>query len=208
MAKTIHAQNPQEYLPKLAEALQKIPEFKTPEWAHYTKSGTSKQRPPTNKDFWHLRAASILRQLYIKGVVGVGRLRTRYGTRKDRGTKPDEFRKAGGKIIRVILQQAEEAGLVEKLSRLQHGRRLTQQGRDLLDSITVPQQQGLQEEEFYTLKDEVQEEKEENEETKEEQTEEETEQEEKKEEKTEETEQEEKKEEKTEEIKEKEKDGK
>ena len=86
---------------------------------------------------------TTLRQLYIKGVVGVGKLRTRYGTRKDRGGKPDEFRKAGGKIIRVILQQAEEAGLVEKVTRLQHGRRLTQKGREFLDSIDVEEKAGL-----------------------------------------------------------------
>jgi len=35
----------------------------------------------------------------------------------------------------VILQQAEAAGLVEKVTRMQHGRRLTQAGRDFLDSI-------------------------------------------------------------------------
>jgi len=137
MAKEIFSKDPEKYIPALAEALKKIPEFEIPEWAKYVKSGTSRERPPADDDFWYTRAASILRQLYIKGVVGVGRLRTRYGSRKDRGTMPDEFRKAGGKIIRVILQQAEKAGLVEKMDRLQFGRRLTQKGRDFLDSIDV-----------------------------------------------------------------------
>jgi small subunit ribosomal protein S19e len=135
MAKTIFAQNPESYIPALAEALKKIPEFEIPEWAMYVKSGPSRERPPAMEDFWYVRAASILRQLYIKGVVGVGKLRTRYGSRKDRGGKPDKFFKSGGKIIRVILQQAEAAGLVEKVTRMQHGRRLTQAGRDFLDSI-------------------------------------------------------------------------
>jgi len=135
MAKTIFAQNPEKYIPALAEALKSIPEFEVPEWAMYVKSGPSRERPPMSEDFWFTRAASILRQLYIRGVVGVGKLRTRYGSRKDRGGKPDKFFKSGGKIIRVILQQAEAAGLVEKISRMQHGRRLTQAGRDFLDSI-------------------------------------------------------------------------
>jgi len=135
MAKTIFAQNPEKYIPALAEALKKIPEFEVPEWAMYVKSGVSRERPPMDEDFWFTRAASILRQLYIRGVVGVGKLRTRYGSRKDRGGRPDKFFKSGGKIIRVILQQAEAAGLVEKVLRMQHGRRLTQQGRDFLDSI-------------------------------------------------------------------------
>ena len=56
-----------------------------------------------------------MRQLYIKGVIGVGKLRTRYGSRKDRGVRPARFKKSSGKILRVILQQAEKAGLVEKV---------------------------------------------------------------------------------------------
>jgi small subunit ribosomal protein S19e len=137
MARKIFAQNPDKYIPALAEALKKVPEFEVPGWAMYTKSGVSREGPPMDEDFWYTRAASILRQLYLKGVVGVGRLRTRYGSRKDRGGRPDRFFKSGGKIIRVILQQAEAAGLVEKILRMQHGRRLTQAGRDFLDSVEV-----------------------------------------------------------------------
>jgi small subunit ribosomal protein S19e len=143
MAKKIFAQNPEKFIPALAQALRKIPEFQVPEWALYVKSGVSRERPPTSEDFWYIRAASILRQLYVKGVVGVNRLRTKYGSRKDRGVKPDRFRKAGGKIIRVILQQAESAGLVEKVTRLQHGRRLTEKGKELLDSIKVEEKINL-----------------------------------------------------------------
>ena len=137
MAKLIYAKDPVKYIPALAEALKKIPEFESPDWAFYVKTGSSRERPPADDDFWYVRSASILRHLYIRGVVGVGKLRNRYGSRKDRGGKPDRFRKAGGKIIRVILQQAEEAGLVEKVTRLQHGRRLTEKGREFLDSIQV-----------------------------------------------------------------------
>ena len=137
MAQKIFAQNPEKFIPALAELLKQLPEFEAPEWATFVKSGSSRERPPALEDFWYTRAASILRQLYIKGVLGVGKLRTKYGSRKDRGGKPDKFRKASGKIIRVILQQAENAGLVEKLDRLQFGRRLTAKGRDLLDSIEV-----------------------------------------------------------------------
>lgn len=137
MSKKIFSKEPAEYVIALAEALKNVPEFDIPEWTFFIKSGSSRERPPTQDDFWYLRSASILRQLYVKGVVGVGKLRTRYGSRKDRGGRPDHFRKASGKIIRVILQQAEKAGFVEKLDRLQHGRRLTEAGRDFLDSIEV-----------------------------------------------------------------------
>ena len=143
MGKEIFSKEPGVFITNLAESLKKIPEFKAPEWAFFVKSGTSKARPPFKNDFWFVRSASILRQLYIKGVVGVGRLRVKYGSKKDRGVVPDEFRKAGGKIIRVILQQAEKAGLVERMSKFQFGRRLTQKGRDFLDAIEVPVKAGL-----------------------------------------------------------------
>ncbi len=150
MAKTIFAKDPVKFIPALAATLKEMEEFSVPEWANYVKSGSSRERPPVDEDFWYTRAASILRQLYIHGVVGVGKLRTRYGSRKDRGGKASKFRKAGGKIIRIILQQAEAAGLVEKVLRLQHGRRLTVEGRELLDSIEVEVKEGLNFEEVST----------------------------------------------------------
>src|SRR3989344_7104988 len=117
-----------EYNSKLALALQKIKEFEIPEWAYFVKTGVTKERVPEDKDFWFKRAASILRQVYIRKVVGISRLKTRYGGRMKRGCKPEEFRKGSGKIIRTILQQAEKAGLVEKATGKKPGRKLTKKG--------------------------------------------------------------------------------
>ena len=124
-----------EFNKKLAEALKQIPEFKVPEWASYVKTSVARERFPTEKDWWHKRAASILRQLYIHGIVGVGRLRTRYGGRKNKGVKPEKVKKGGGKIIRVVLQQAETAGFTEKYKGKKSGRQLTIKGKEFLDSI-------------------------------------------------------------------------
>jgi small subunit ribosomal protein S19e len=137
MAKTIFSKEPQAFNFALAEALKNIPEIKAPEWSFYVKTGVSKQRVPEAADFWYTRVASILRQLYIHGVVGVERLRTRYGGRKNRGVKPARFKKSSGKMIRVMLQQAEKAGFVEKITGSQFGRRLTKKGREFLDAIKV-----------------------------------------------------------------------
>lgn len=117
----------------LAEALKKIDNFKAPEWIDFVKSGTHNARPITEEDFWHKRAASILRQIYLREVVGVERLRTRYGGRKDRGMRPAEFRKSSGKIIRLILQQGEQAGLLEKAKTKKKGRQLTEKGKEFLE---------------------------------------------------------------------------
>ena len=127
---------PEKFNKDLAEALKSASEFGKPEWVDFIKSSVHKKRPSSEEDFWHKRAASILRQIYIKGIVGVNRLRTRYGGNKNRGGKPSEFRKAGGKIIRTILQQAESAGFLEKAKGKKSGRQLTQQGKEFLESIT------------------------------------------------------------------------
>lgn len=119
----------------LAEALKKILEIKKLEWVDFVKSSVHKARPIIEPDFWHKRAASILRQIYIRGTVGVERLRTRYGGRKKRGSKPAEFRKASGKIIRIILQQAESAGFLEKSKEKKAGRKLTEKGKKFLEEV-------------------------------------------------------------------------
>ncbi len=126
---------PGKYNKVLAAALKNVPEFKKPEWVDFVKSSTHKVRPIMDSDFWFLRGASILRQLYINGVVGVERLRTRYGGRKNRGMKPPRFKKSGGKIIRTLLQQAEAAGFVEKVKAKKTGRQLTIKGKEFMEAL-------------------------------------------------------------------------
>jgi small subunit ribosomal protein S19e len=128
---------PQKYNQALAKALKEIEEFKQPEWSNFVKTSSSKERPPQDPEFWHKRAASILRQIYLKKIVGTNRLRTRYGSNKNRGGKPSKFQKAGGKIIRTILQQAESAELIEKMKGRKSGRQLTAKGKELLESIKI-----------------------------------------------------------------------
>jgi small subunit ribosomal protein S19e len=125
-----------EYNKKLAEALKNNNEFKMPEWAFFVKTSTSKSRPPVSNDWWYARAASILRQIYINKVVGVQRLRVKYGSRKNRGMKPEAFAKASGKVIRTILQQGEKAGFLEKVKEgRRFGRRLTKSGKEFLEGV-------------------------------------------------------------------------
>jgi small subunit ribosomal protein S19e len=126
-----------EYNAKLAIALKELPEFEIPDWMHFVKTGVSKERPPQDPDFWFKRAASIFRQLYIRKVVGVNKLKTRYGGKKNRGVRPEIFKKGSGKIIRVILQQAESSGLVEKQTDTQNrsGRKLTEKGKEFMEGI-------------------------------------------------------------------------
>ncbi len=122
---------------ELAELLKTMPQIKPPPWATFVKTGANKERPPMQSDWWYVRAASILRKIYLHGPVGVERLRTAYGYRAKIGSemRREHTRKAGGAIIRKILQQLEEAGLVMKVPK--KGRALTPQGRSLLDKVAA-----------------------------------------------------------------------
>lgn len=119
----------------LAGALKKERLFESPDWIEFAKSGAHRERPINEEDFWFKRAASVLRQIYIREIVGVGRLRTRYGGNKDRGMKPKRFAKGSGKIIRLILQQGEKAGLIEKAEGKKKGRKLAAKGREFLEKV-------------------------------------------------------------------------
>ena len=131
----VHDVDAQIFIDALAKKLESIEEFKMPEWAGYVKTGRSKARVPDRDDWWYVRAASILRAAYVKGVVGVSRLRTKYGSRKNRGMRPEKFYKSSGKVIRVILQQAAKAGIVEVVKDKKMGKRLTKKGVSFLENI-------------------------------------------------------------------------
>jgi small subunit ribosomal protein S19e len=117
---------------KVAEKLKEMG-IEKPKYVDLVKSGSHKERLPQQKDFWYIRLASILRNLYIHGNTGVGSLRLHYGGRKIRGVKPEKKRKASGSIIRRGLQALEKAGLVAKKK---VGREITPAGQKLLDSVS------------------------------------------------------------------------
>ncbi len=116
----------------LKEKLKQVKEIQPKEWSYFVKSGVHRERPPEQEDFWYIRAASLLRRIYLDGSVGTERLRSYFGGRKRRGHKPARFRKASGNMIRKILQQLETAGLVEKVNR--KGRKITSKGQKLLNN--------------------------------------------------------------------------
>jgi len=119
---------------RLAKYLKEnVPEVKPPTWALFAKTGSHVERPPQDLDWWYVRCASLLRKLYLKGPIGVSRLRKMYGGRKRRGVRPAHFRRAGGSAIRKPLQQLEEAGLVVKDGN--RGRKLSPKGMSLVDMI-------------------------------------------------------------------------
>ena len=113
--------------------------IKKPAYIDYVKSGANKERTPNSPDFWYIRSASILRQVYLNGPIGVERLRTRYGSRKEHTMHRKHRMKAGGSIIRDSFQSLEKINFVKNTKA---GRVITPQGKSFLDKISKEVESG------------------------------------------------------------------
>ncbi len=108
---------------------QKIPK---PAYVDYVKSGAGRDRAPTDDSFWYMRCASILRQTYANGPIGISKLRTRYGNRKRHTVAHPHHKRAGGSIIKDAFDTLEKTGYVKKTK---EGRVITEKGRSFLDKV-------------------------------------------------------------------------
>lgn len=128
--------NQEKLVTALAAELKRQHVVTPPDWAAYVKTGHHREHPPVDDDWWYVRAASILRTIYLRGPIGTQKLRVRYGGRKNRGVAPDKFFPAGGNHIRKILQQLEAAKLVKQEAKGVHkGRIITPLGRKLIHAV-------------------------------------------------------------------------
>jgi small subunit ribosomal protein S19e len=118
---------------RTAEELKKRKEITPPAWAAFAKTGVHKEMPPEDPDWWFTRAAAVLRRVYVDGPLGVERMRSFYGGNKNRGSRPNAFRKGSGSVLRKSLQQLEAAGLIihDKT-----GRRVSPAGMAFLDNLS------------------------------------------------------------------------
>ncbi len=126
----IKAADPAKLIQQAAKALEEEKEIAPPSWAKFVKTSRHKERPPEQKNWWHIRAASILRKLAINQPMGLTKFRNVYGGRKNRGHKPEHKYPASGNILRKILQQLEKAGYVK--TEKGKGRMLTAKGKQFL----------------------------------------------------------------------------
>lgn len=124
-----------ELIKRLSEYLKEnVKELQPPDWALYAKTASFKERVPDNpENWWYIRAASLLRRVYMQQPLGVGETRRIYGGLKRRGTRPPISVRAPGHANRLIFRQLEKAGLIVKTKQ---GRVLSPKGRSLLDKLS------------------------------------------------------------------------
>ncbi len=125
----------------LTKKLQSEKEVVPREWSDYVRTSISRENPPEKKDWWYTRCASILRKIYVNNSIGIERLRSEYGGKRDRGSKPYKARGGSGSIIRNALHQLEKAGFVSKVRG--KGRVLTPKGMSLLDNTAYEVKKNL-----------------------------------------------------------------
>jgi small subunit ribosomal protein S19e len=127
---------PSALIKRLAQHLkEEVDAITPPAWTPFAKTGVYAQRPPDDPDWWFIRCSSILRKIYVKGPIGIEKLRSEYGGRLDRGAKPEHTRKGSGAIVRKAMQQLQTAGLVKPLRN--EGKIVTNEGRRLLDRLST-----------------------------------------------------------------------
>lgn len=130
---TVYEVSAEKLIDEIKSELKEIEEVTHPEWAEFVKTSPANELPPEQDDWWYIRAAALLRRVYIEGPIGVERLRTRYSKRDRKGNTPPKREKGSGKIIRTSLQQLEKAGLIDKKEG--EGRKISAEGKSFLDSV-------------------------------------------------------------------------
>ncbi|KAI5191925.1 small subunit ribosomal protein S19e [Nematocida minor] len=133
---------PVKFIDILSKALKEEKQLEKPEEAAYIKTGHGREMPPDSADWYYVRAASILRKLYMEeltnpekskhgfGVMWFARV---YGGAKNNGHKPSHTVSGSKSLVRRILQSLENIKLVSKLS--MGGRKLSPNGLSYLQGM-------------------------------------------------------------------------
>ncbi len=104
-----------------------------PAYVIFVKSSAGRERVPQSEDFWYFRCASVLRHVYLRGPIGISRLRTLYGSKKGHVVTRHHHVRSGGSIIKDAFDALEKKGYIKPTKK---GRVITPAGRSLLDKLS------------------------------------------------------------------------
>ena len=142
---TTHCDVPGEHLVgALANSLKSVDAIQPPDWSNFVKTSMHKEKSPTQPDWWYFRTASVLRKIGVNGPIGTERLSRHYSGARDRGSKPNRSSNGSRKVLRLIMQQLEIAGFIEKSKK--GGRGLTPKGQSVLDNTAFDVKKKLEKE--------------------------------------------------------------
>mmetsp|Transcript_18015 Transcript_18015/g.30285 ORF Transcript_18015/g.30285 Transcript_18015/m.30285 type:complete len:152 (-) Transcript_18015:107-562(-) len=122
-----------DFINAYAEVLKNNDKFVVPKWADLVKTGVHKELAPYDPDWYFVRAAAIVRKVYLRQGTGVGALRKRFGGNYRRGAAPERHQDAAGGLIRSILITLDDLKITEKTEK--GGRRISRIGQQALDLV-------------------------------------------------------------------------
>jgi small subunit ribosomal protein S19e len=132
-----------DFIQRLAKYIKdNIDQVQPPPWSQIAKTSSHTTRQPEDPEWWFIRAASIMRKIYIYGPIGTQQLRADYGGRTGGKVHREHVRQGSGSNIRKIMQQLETAGLIE--ADKNKGRIMTKDGRRTLDKLAAEIQEELE----------------------------------------------------------------
>lgn len=124
---------------ELSARLSEVDSINPPEWSKIVKTGTHRERPPAQDNWWFIRSAAVLRKVGKLGPIGANHMAQHFGGPKDRGVKPNRAVAGSRNISRTVMQQLTTAGLIQSKMNLSgtvnHGKVLTPAGQKMLDSV-------------------------------------------------------------------------
>ncbi len=136
---TIHDVPADLLITELASRLSEMSDITAPDWADYAKTGTHRERPPVQSDWWEVRSAAILRKVGMLGPIGVNHMSQHFGGPKDRGVKQNRAVAGSRNVARTIMQQLTTCGLITSkhnpAGTVNLGKILTSEGQRLLDEV-------------------------------------------------------------------------
>eukprot|EP00598_Pedospumella_elongata_P007300 CAMPEP_0184986278 /NCGR_PEP_ID=MMETSP1098-20130426/15942_1 /TAXON_ID=89044 /ORGANISM="Spumella elongata, Strain CCAP 955/1" /LENGTH=149 /DNA_ID=CAMNT_0027510477 /DNA_START=38 /DNA_END=487 /DNA_ORIENTATION=+ len=121
------------FIAAYAEVLKNNDKFVVPKWADLVKTGVHKELAPYDPDWYFVRAAAIVRKVYLRQGTGVGALKKRFGGNYRRGAAPERHQDAAGGLIRTILITLDDLKITEKTEK--GGRRISRIGQQALDLV-------------------------------------------------------------------------
>merc|ERR1711862_818349 len=103
-----------DFIAAYADFLKRTNKIELPKWVDLVKTGHYHELTPYDEDWFYTRAAAIMRKIYVKPNVGVGRLANKFGAKERNGSARKHHAKDSKAVIRACLKALEKAKLMTR----------------------------------------------------------------------------------------------
>merc|ERR1712021_250943 len=103
-----------DFIAAYADFLKRTNKIELPKWVDLVKTGHYHELAPYDEDWFYTRAAAIMRKIYVKPCVGVGRLANKFGAKERNGSARKHHAKDSKGVIRACMKSLEKARILMK----------------------------------------------------------------------------------------------